>query len=272
MKIGLIGFGNLGKSFVSGLLLSGFNPNSISVTAKSQQTMQQAKCLYPQIRVFSKKSDLIDNSDVLILCVEPQNVKAVCEELIYYKIKNKTIISFVSSISIGELYDCLDGKTNNLYIIRAMPNIAISNCCGIIGVANDEKSYKSIYYSKILNLLESLGHIVFVEENKLELITVTAACGLAFASTILNSYERSIQRLLNNQRLSNEITLQLFAGVISLVRDKNISFDQLNNIVATKGGSTEAGLNNFDTAAHDQIIQYAIDAAYKRTICHYNNK
>lgn len=260
MKVGLIGFGNLGKAFISGVIKSGFNCNDISITAKTQKTIDLAKNLYPQVRVFSEKEKLLDFSDVIILCIEPQNTKEVCLEIRNQKIKGKTIISFMSGIGIAELFDYLEGDINKLHIIRAMPNIAISTCNGIIGLVNltIENDFE------IFKLLERLGQIITVKEDELESITVSAACGLAFASVILNSYQDAIQKLLKDSKLSREITLQLLDGVISLVREQNISFDQLKNTVATKGGSTEAGLNNFDTNSLDRVLITALDAAYNR--------
>jgi pyrroline-5-carboxylate reductase len=260
MKIGLIGFGNLGKAFISGVIKSGFNCGDICITAKTQRTVDLARNLYPHIPVFSEKEKILKFSDVIILCVEPKNAKEVCQEIGKYSITDKTIVSFVSGIGLADLFGYFGGNNSKLHIIRAMPNIAISTCHGIIGLVNlaIEKD------CAILKLFEQLGEIIMVREDDLEAITVSAASGLAFASVILSSYQDAIHKLLKDCRLSKEITLHLFDGVLSLIREEGISFDQLKNAVATKGGSTEAGLHHFDTNALNRMLSTALNAAYNR--------
>jgi len=266
MKIGLIGFGSLGKAFVSGLLKSGFNHENIGITAKTQKTINLAKELYPKINVFSDKSKLIDFSDVIILCVEPQNTKELCQELDYQQMREKILISCISGVLVQDLLNYLNCDMSELHIIRAMPNLAISNCEGITGLVDSSVDGKRAeQFMDVKALFEGLGYVAIVRENELEAITVSSACGMAFASVLLNVYQDAIMRLLNNAAVSKEITLQLFMGVISLIRDEDISFQQLNDIVATKKGSTEVGLNNFDTDAIDHILKVALHATYERT-------
>ncbi len=266
MKIGLIGFGNLGKAFISGLDNSGFHCNNICITAKTQRTMNLVKELYPQVKVFSEKAKLIDYSNIIVLCVEPQNAEEVCLEMQKQHFKDKLIISFMSGVSTSDLIKYLDGAIDKTHVMRAMPNISISNCKGIIGLSHNMlDGEQPELFSEIIKLFERLGQVIQVKEDKLETITVSAACGLAFASTMLKSYQDAIQFLFKDLKLSEEVTLQLFEGVISLIRGQNISFQQLNSIVATKGGSTEAGLNNFDTDSLDKILQTALEASYNRT-------
>ena len=93
MKIGLIGFGNLGKAFISGLVKSGVHYNDICVTAKTRRTMNSVNELYPQIQVFSEKEELIRRSDVIVLCIEPRNTGEVCLEIQKQCFKDKMIIS-----------------------------------------------------------------------------------------------------------------------------------------------------------------------------------
>ena len=234
MKIGLIGFGNLGKAFISGLVKSGFCHDNMCVTAKTQRTRNLVNELYPQIQVFEDKGKLIRYSDVVVLCVEPQNAEEICLEIQKQCFKDRLIISFMSGICISDLVRYLDGAIDATCVMRAMPNIAIFNCKGIIGLAhNMADDEQPELLPEIIKLFDGLGQVIEVKEDELEAVTVSAACGLAFAGTILKSYRDAIQFMLNDADLSKEVTLQLFEGVISLIREADVSFRQLNSIVAT---------------------------------------
>ena len=65
MNIGIIGFGNLGKALVEGLLYKNIvDKNNIFVCAKSERTISLAKNKYGVHSTYDI-SDVIDKSDII---------------------------------------------------------------------------------------------------------------------------------------------------------------------------------------------------------------
>ena len=263
MKIGVIGFGNLGKAFVSGLLKSGFDINDICLTARTERTLNLAKETYPDILVSSNKAHLAQFADVLVLCVEPNHLPCVCKELSMLDIKDKIIISFASKVSKNAIEEYLNAAKNNNIIFRAMPNIAIKLCEGIIGVSIDEKDKLDRKIIEVLTVLEKLGKLIFVGEEELEKITVVASCGLAFANMLILSYQSNVEKYINSKEMAKEITHQLFLGTIKVLEDSCLSNEDFNRLIATKGGVTEKGLEVFDLENMNSILENAMSNSYE---------
>ena len=73
MNIGIIGTGHLGKALIAGLVKSGMEQNRIILNARTAETMDAIKRIYPCINVTSSKQDLVTESDVIVIVVRSQN-------------------------------------------------------------------------------------------------------------------------------------------------------------------------------------------------------
>lgn len=262
MKIGIIGFGNLGKSLSAGLVNNGIRQEDICITAKSNKTITAAKQLYDKAHVVSNKNELVQFSDVIVLLVEPQNAYEVLDELNGSDIDGKIILSFMSGIKISDIQNSLSECPGRYCVVRAMPNIAISTGKGIIGISYndvDESLLDSLFHT-----LRKLGLVLTIAEDKLETITVTAACGMAAACVLIESYQNSAADYLPHELAAN-ITQNVFQGVLSLL--ENNTTEELLTAIATKGGSTEAGLN----AIHKPNIQSELNDFFHASFSRINN-
>ena len=196
MRIGIIGYGNLGKALVRGLILTGFSQKDIDINARTQKTRDSVRDEFKDIYVTGNKEELVNRTDVIILVTEPKNAKEVLNEIKDYKIDAKIVVSFMAGITISEIRNMLGEKQNRVKLFRAMPNIAIQDGNGVIGVTYEEQDYDII--QDVLNVLKKLGYVLRLDEDSLNYITVTAASGLAFASCMMNSYQKASNTLIND--------------------------------------------------------------------------
>ena len=190
MRIGIIGYGHLGKALVRGLILTGFSQNDIDINARTQKTRDSVQNEFKDIYVTDNKEELVNRTDVIILITEPKNAKEVLNEIKDYKIDKKIVVSFMAGITIAEIRTMLGEKQNTVKLFRVMPNIAIQEGNGVIGVTYEEQDFEII--QDILNVLKTLGYVLRMDEESLNYITVTAASGLAFAACMMKSYQNVI--------------------------------------------------------------------------------
>jgi len=244
MRIGIIGYGNLGKALVRGLILTGFSQNDIDINARTQKTRDSVRDEFKDIYVTDNKEELVNRTDVIILITEPKNAKEVLNEVKDYKVDGKIIVSFMAGITIAEMKDMLGEKQNAIKVVRAMPNIAIQDGNSVIGVTYEEQDYEIV--QDLLNVLKKLGYVLKLNEEELNYITVTAASGLAFAACVMNSYQKAGNTLFNDDETSKEITIRVFENVINMVKKENCSFDDIVRRITTKGGTTEAGMKHLN--------------------------
>ena len=116
MRLGIIGFGKLGKSVANLLVQNGYRNNLI---------ISDTRLKYPHYSM----SETIDESDFLFLCVNPNDIETVISEINKSESRNlcfypeKTIVSCVSSLTV-------DFLENRLYtqqpIIHCIPKLPIN--------------------------------------------------------------------------------------------------------------------------------------------------
>ena len=169
MKIGIIGMGHLGKATLEGLLKSGVAPEEIFVNARTEKTLKALEEAYPGIAVRSDKRDLVSNVEVLIIIVRPQDASEVMSELKGFDLSNKTLISLMAGVRIGEMREMLQDHQRKHRIIRMMPNVGVALCKGVIGVSIDEDKEE---YGQELEIFSKMGYLVYLPEDQLESITI----------------------------------------------------------------------------------------------------
>ena len=143
-----------------------------------------------------------------------------------------------------------------------MPNIAIANANGILGMTYEETDYEEI--KNVITVFEKLGYVLKLEEEQLDYVTVTAASGLAFVASLMNSYQSACNVLLDNDIQSKEITLRVFGNVIDIVKKENCSFEGVTKRITTKGGTTEAGMNCLNQDAITNTLEDCVKKSYDK--------
>ena len=247
MKIGIVGFGHLGKALVKGLLRNDFvHKEDIFATARSQQTKDQAQSEYG-IQVCSTNKELIDKTDIIFICI-PSKVFftdfADCNTVW----ENKHFVSFMAGVTLSQLQSCL-GQS---HIMRAMPNLGVEQNNGIICYTQTKNEY-------IIALLVHLGYSFCVPETEIEKVTAFASCGIGFAAYVLNCFFEVGNDLGFSQDVSAKIVDNIFRNALHAP-----NYSELVDAVATKGGATEAGVRRFEGHNIKEIIGDAIQAAYRK--------
>lgn len=261
MKLGIIGYGNLGKALVRGLVDGGISQETIIVNAKSERTRSAVREAFGQINVTESKNELVEKSDAIFLVVEPRNAPEVLAEIGGYNLSGKVLVSFMAGITLQEIKEML-GDASECDIIRVMPNIAIATRTGILGITHDGTDHETV--KEVLQILKRLGYAPEMSEAQLDAITVTAASGLAFSASLLDAYQKAGAELLANEEQSREITLRVFENVIDLARKENCSFEEIIERITTKGGTTEAGLMHLNRGAITDTLTECMQKSYEK--------
>lgn len=247
VKIGIIGFGHLGKALAKGLIFKKIAfKHEIFVLAKSEKTKETAQEEYG-VQVCSDVNDIIDKADILFWVLKGNVFNELCKD-IHQDVSNKIHVSFMAGITIRKIQE----KLGKVFITRAMPSIAIDRADGVIGhtKTNDR------YVEKILN---ELGYAFEIEEKDIEKVTAFSACGLGFAAYILNAFQQAGKELGFNSEVSEKIVAQTFRNAIDMSDYKGTV-----NAVATKGGATEQGIICFEENNLNGIVFEGINKAYDR--------
>lgn len=262
MNLGVVGFGNLGKAFVKGIIKSEkFKNPDIYVIAKTEETLEEAKKHY-KVNVCKNMSALIEFCDVIVLVVKPAVAETIIKQINDSDYNNKIFISLMAGVKIEKLKAMFSAPVR---MYRAMPNVSIANLQGVTAISfpdeisdNDKQIVKDIF--------QSLGLVIEVREDEIEQITSLSACGLGFVAHLMDSFVEAGIKIGLSREIATQITIQTFYGAVKTTYEDNISPEKLKESVATKGGATEEGLHVLDKEKVASAIEKAVEASYKKAL------
>ncbi len=233
-KIAIIGFGHMGEALFKGLIKSESNKGNIYISDCSDDN----KIIVP-------------DAEWIIVSVRPLIVKKVLEE-IKNLIKNKIIISVAAGVSIENIREYVGNK--NQKVIRLMPNLAVDINSGIIGFYSSSNISRNLA-SQIKKVLAILGSIVEVKtEKELDNLMLISACGPAITCYFMEIYAKSAQKIGLNKEISHRVVLEMVKGTLSLLEKNKLSFSELKDLIATKGGITQEILKSMTEKRYEDLF------------------
>ncbi|HBL83526.1 MAG: hypothetical protein A2Y17_00495 [Clostridiales bacterium GWF2_38_85] len=241
MKIGVIGFGHLGKALVKGIFNRDIETaDNIYVCARSESTLKIASEEFG-VNTTNDINKIFEIADLVFLVLKSDVFlktefdKAVSDD--------KTVVSFIAGVTIAQIKEKLGYDAE---IIRAMPTLSMENGNGIIG-------YTKTTNKTIANIFEKLGYAFAVDEDKIDVVTAFSACGLGFAAYIIEAFKQVGTQMGFDEDTSRKIVEDNFLSAINS-KDYNKTIQE----VATKGGATEQGILYFEENKLKDIISGAI--------------
>jgi pyrroline-5-carboxylate reductase len=246
-NIGIIGFGNLGRSLTSLLIKNNLRP---SLRVSSRNMERTRSFVYQQ-------QDNINNSDILFLTVKPNNVKEVCDDINKYSNNTrKTIVSAAAAVPIKKINDWTYRKHQ---VIRCMPNLPISIGDGSI-VWHDPNNDNEI--KKVIEESTKGPNSIWVKDEKLvDVATVISGCTPAYVGKLFESYVDSAVKQGFTEEESRFLLRGVFSGTSKFLEYQ--TGHEIMDSVASKGGVTEKGLKILDERGFcdmiDEIVTKSLD-------------
>ena len=265
--VGIIGYGNMGSAIAERIK----KKYQVAVFDKDKNKTQK---LFG-VDVTDTILDLVNKSDVIILAVKPQDFDSVLNEIKGY-LNGRLIISIAAGITTGHIEKILVAQR----VVRVMPNMPVKIgkgmtclCKGRFATAED------------LNFTERLfkyvGQTIILNEDMMDAATAISGSGPGYYFDVIESnqdvYKNNRRRLLkefiasladaaeNNgfSRKEGKL-LAVTTGNASdyLLIETKKSPTELKKQIASKGGTTEAGLKVLKGRIAN--LRKAVKAAVKR--------
>lgn len=210
--------------------------------------------------VIETISTHIGEYDIVILSVKPQDFAAVQDALREVLQPQQVILSIMAGIPIANIQEKLDHRL----VIRAMPNTPAMLGMGITGFsAAKELSFAQLL--KVDNLINATGRSVFLEdESMLDAVTALSGSGPAYFYYLVKAMIEAGKKMGFEESLATLLVKQTMLGSFHLINNADKSLDDLIKAVASKGGTTEAALREFEAGDLSKTLQTGILAAERR--------
>lgn len=259
--ITFIGGGNMARSLVVGLIANGYDPKKIMVTNRGGEKLGFFRDKLG-VQTTQNNAEGASQADVLVLSVEPLQIKAVCEELKEIIIKKKPLIISVINGATIQLIQQIIGA--DVAIVRAMPNTPASVGAGATGLyANSSASADQ--KNRAEAILRSVGLVLWVEvEDQINAVTAISGCGPAYIFLIMEAMQASGEAMGLPPEAARLLTVEtvLGAGRMAIETDQDVV--QLRQFITAAGGSTERAINALELGGIRSLMTNAIMAARDR--------
>ncbi|MEK9198555.1 pyrroline-5-carboxylate reductase [Ureibacillus sp. 179-F W5.1 NHS] len=259
-KILFIGAGSMSEALIHGWITQNVVTNdSLYITNRSNyERLEELEKKYGvQILTNTEK---IKEMDLIILATKPKDVYSVIEQFQPFIAPTTAILSVLAGISIQTIEDGLGSRP----IARVMPNTSATIGMSASGIAfNKEVSevQKTIY----LQLLEAVGIVIEVEEDKLHAVTALSGSGPAYLYYLLEAWENVGTEFGLSKEVVRKLMVQTIAGSAAMLQSVKEEPNTLRKKVTSPGGTTEAGIRALENFHFHDAIFACIKSAEARS-------
>ena len=265
-KLAFIGCGVMAESIIAGLLRQKLVASNQIVASHPRTSRREELSAKYGIKVFEHNSEAVkslpENNSIVVLCVKPQRLKGILDEL-------KGVVlptQLVASIIAGATIETISAALENQLIVRAMPNTPSQIGAGMTAwtcsadVADEQKQ-------QIKLLLTALGKELYVEtENQIDMATSLSATGPTYIFMVMEALTDAGVHLGFSREVSKELVQQTMLGSTLFAMESHKHPAELRNMVTSPGGTSAAAIYEMEKGTLRTVLSKAVYAAYKRAV------
>ncbi len=259
MRIGFVGAGAMAEAIVASLLRADYCKMDDVIISDVNCDRLNLLSEKLGVRTVNSNREVVESCDVVILAVKPQNLDDVLVEI--DSISNGKLMV---SIAAGKRIAYFESKLPGARVVRVMPNLAcrvgegMSAYCGGSTTAPDDLAL-------VGTMLKCSGKAIELEEELFDVVTAVSGSGPAFFAYVLNFVVDGALK----QGLPEESALllakQTMLGTAKVLVESGDSPANFIAQVASKGGTTAAGLAVLDDSDLADVLRSTVAAAAERS-------
>jgi pyrroline-5-carboxylate reductase len=177
-------------------------------------------------------------ADIIFLCVKPQTVGAVLNEIHPELNAEKLIISIAASVPTDYIERRLG---SNIPVIRAMPNTPSMVGAGITAICKGKFAGED-HLASARKLFDAVGKTVIADEKYMDAITGLSASGPAFIYIILESLAEGGVKMGLPREMATLLAAQATLGAAKVALETGFHPALLKDMVTTPAGCTIDGI------------------------------
>lgn len=197
--------------------------------------------------------------DAVMLAVKPQQLGAVIDAHGDALRRAPLILSILAGIREADLIDALGGGA----VVRAMPNLPVAIGQGVVSLtsgSSDDDQRRAVS-----DLMAPLGLVEWLDEALFDAATALAGSGPAFVYRFIDALAGAGERLGLDAAQALRMARATVAGAGMVAAGSELDPAALADRVASKGGSTRAGLDVLDGGdALAALVERTLAAAERR--------
>jgi len=257
-----IGAGNMASSIIGGLIKTGYPKDKIIACAPTEVNLKLLREKY-DIRLETNNQQAACQADILVFCVKPQILQAVCTELRTEITEyNPLIITIAAGIETHPISHWIGGKPA---IVRCMPNTPALIGKGASGlfanafVTDAQKQEADAIFSAV-GITEWVN-----KEYLMHTVTAISGSGPAYFFMIMESMEKAARDAGLSGKTAHRLTTQTLLGAAAMALSSELTPAELKRNVMSPGGTTEQAIKSFEEGSLATLFENAISSALLRS-------
>ncbi|HEY8271062.1 MAG TPA: pyrroline-5-carboxylate reductase, partial [Pseudobdellovibrionaceae bacterium] len=213
-----------------------------------------------KIQSMDNNESLVENSDIVILAVKPQDLLTAIEPIASSFHDDQIVISLAAGINMKTLEKYLP----NTRLVRMMPNTPSIIGRGVIGYLLNE--IDAALEAVVDDMCSPLGYTLKVEdEDQFEALMISCSSGTGFVLEMMMYWQDWIVEHGFDEETAKRMTLETFMGASMLAaQSKDIPFEELQARVTSKKGVTAAGLQSMRELEIERALRISFEKAAMR--------
>ncbi|HEX9962613.1 MAG TPA: pyrroline-5-carboxylate reductase [Pyrinomonadaceae bacterium] len=266
-KLAFIGCGVMAESIIAGLLRKNLvGARQIAGSHPRPNRRRELNEKYG-IQVFEKNAEAVESvkaseNSVVALCVKPQRLKGVLQEL-------KDVVSpgqIIFSIIAGARMETISETLGSRKIVRAMPNTPAQIGAGMTAWTCTEET-SDAEKAQVKALLTALGKELFVEtENMIDMATSLSATGPTYIFMVMEALTDAGVHMGFSREVSKELVQETMLGAVLFAMESHKHPAELRNMVTSPGGTSAEAIYQMEKGSLRTVLSKAVYAAYRRAV------
>lgn len=259
-KIAFLGGGNMAEALIKGLLAADVaKSGQMLVTDASKERLEALKRY--NIGVETSNTAAVKAAGIVLLCVKPQVIDAVLNEISGVADGSKLVISIAAGITTGRIEKLL---TQGPRVIRVMPNTPALVLAGAAGIAAGTKAGQDDM-AVAQSIFNAIGRSVVVDEKLMDAVTGLSGSGPAYVFMIIDALSDAGVKEGLPRPLALELAAQTVYGSAKMVLETKEHPGKLRDMVTSPGGTTIEGLHALEKGRLRATLMNAVEAAAARS-------
>ncbi len=238
MKLAIIGAGKLGRTILSGIDSSeSFRPDHVVVTARRDSSKRRLQEGFAAT-VANSNVEAVAGSDVVLLCVKPQTLPKLLQEIAPELRPDHLLISTAAGTSTQWIEAQLE---QDCPVVRAMPNTPARVGAAMTAIAGGSCAEQD-HLDTASAIFSAVGRTMILEERFFDAVTALSASGTAFLYLVYEALADGGVKAGLPRDVAFELVAQTALGAARMVLETGDHPAVLKDAVTTPAGCTTDGL------------------------------
>ena len=258
--LGFVGAGVMAETMISGAIGKGVvSADQILASDPNDSRRAHISDKWGVRGVTTQNQKVVDQSGLIVVCVKPQSLPRVFNELGGKIPANAQVLSIVAGASIAALQAGLQHKK----VARAMPNLP----CRIHKGTTVWTGARGEDADRIRQVLSCMGDAIEVDqEGHIDRATAVNGTGPAIIAEFVKAFMEAATFIGEPRELARESVLSTLKGTVDMIASSDEHVAQLIDEVTSPGGTTSRALQVLKKGKMAAVVTDSVNAAYERTL------